>query len=239
MNVLITGGASGLGKAIVQHLAESRNKFNIFFTYASSETAAKELIEKYSNTNAIPCDYKNTNSVNDLIVKLEELNLDILIHNSYTEIIKEHFHKTDSSLYLQSFQQNILPLIQITQECLKHFRKKKSGKIITILTSYIINKPPTGLSMYVANKNYLHSLTKSWAVENVKFNISSNCISPSIMLTNLTADTDERIIEQIINEHPLKKLLTVQEVAQTVHFLCTTTNQLNGQNIVLNATENF
>lgn len=78
--------------------------------------------------------------------------------------------------------------------------------------------PPIGSSTYIANKAYLEKLTKVWAIENSKFNITSNSISPSFMQTKLTSEIDERIIEQIISNHPLKKLLTVDEVAETVLF---------------------
>ena len=75
------------------------------------------------------------------------------------------------------------------------YKKKRKGKIITILTSFLLNSPPIGSSSYVANKAYLKSLTKSWANENIKFNVTSNTISPSFMQTNFTSDVDERIID--------------------------------------------
>jgi len=82
-------------------------------------------------------------------------------------------------------------------------------------------------------------LTQVWATENIKFNITSNTVSPSFMFTNLTAGTDDRVIEQIVTNHPLKKLLTVEEVADTVLFLTTAPTHINGVDIVLNAGTNF
>lgn len=92
-----------------------------------------------------------------------------------------------------------------------------------------------GTASYIASKSYLAGLVKSWAAENSKFNIASNSVSPSFMQTGLTAAVDERLIEQMVEAHPLKKLLTVEEVAKTVKFLCESTAQLNGVDIVLNA----
>ena len=115
----------------------------------------------------------------------------------------------------------------------------KSGKIITILTSALVDKPPSGASSYVANKAYLQSLVKSWAVENKKFNITSNSVSPSLMLTKLTSDIDERIIDQIIDNHPLKKILETSEVAETVAFLVNSSQQINGIDLVINSAESI
>ena len=55
------------------------------------------------------------------------------------------------------------------------------------------------------------------------------------MQTNLTADIDERVVEQIKENHPLKNLLTVDEVAETVSFLVNASNQINGIDIIMNA----
>jgi NAD(P)-dependent dehydrogenase (short-subunit alcohol dehydrogenase family) len=136
---------------------------------------------------------------------------------------------------LTDFKNNLIPVIEITQEILNNFRKKKSGKIITVLSSALIDLPPIGSSVYVANKAYLEKLTKVWAAENVKYNITSNSISPSFMQTKLTSEVDERIIEQMLDNHPLKKLLTVEEVAETVLFLTNASSHINGIDIVMNS----
>ncbi|MDA7855146.1 SDR family oxidoreductase [Cyclobacteriaceae bacterium] len=107
------------------------------------------------------------------------------------------------------------------------------------MTSFLLDSPPIGTSSYVANKAYLKSLTKSWANENKKFNISSNSISPSFMLTNFTSEVDERIIDQIINDHPLKKILGTSDVAETIAFLANSSQQINGIDLVINAGDNI
>ena len=55
------------------------------------------------------------------------------------------------------------------------------------------------------------------------------------MQTNLTANVDERVIEQIKDSHPLKQILLVEEVANTVLFLVKASSQINGIDIVMNA----
>ncbi|HEY2584005.1 MAG TPA: SDR family oxidoreductase, partial [Mucilaginibacter sp.] len=105
-----------------------------------------------------------------------------------------------------------------------------------ILSAALVNTPPIGSAVYVANKAYLEELTKVWAVENLKFNITSNAVSPSLMLTNLTASMDERLIEQIKNDRPL---LSTEEVAESVLFLVNAGQQINGVNLIINAAGNI
>jgi 3-oxoacyl-[acyl-carrier protein] reductase len=234
MNILITGGASGLGEAITLKLAsDSANK--VFFTYFKSKKRAGEIESKFSNTKAIACDFEDEQSVTNLLSIFEKENIQVLVNNAFTGLSANYFHKTDANYFLDNFSRNILPVIKVTQQAILHFRKQKFGKIVTVLSSYIINKPPIGMSEYVASKNYLLSLSKSWATENVKFNIVSNCISPSTMLTNLTSETDERIIEEMQNAHPLKKLITPVEVADSINYLINASQQINGTNMILNA----
>jgi 3-oxoacyl-[acyl-carrier protein] reductase len=239
MNVLITGGASGLGEAITRRSAlESKNK--IYFTYNQSITNSHQIEADHPNTTAIKCDFKDKNDIAGLVNKIAELDIDILINNAYTgQFLGSHFHKTQLDNFIAGFTDNIVPTISITQAAISVFRKKKFGKIITILSAALVNTPPIGSAVYVANKAYLEELTKVWATENIKFNITSNSISPAFMLTGFTNSMDERLVEQITNNHPLNKLLTTAEVAESVQYLINASQQVNGINLILNSGANI
>jgi NAD(P)-dependent dehydrogenase (short-subunit alcohol dehydrogenase family) len=235
MNILITGGASGLGEAITRKLAQDRDNM-IYFTFSKSGENAKRIQSTLPNTMPIKCDFGNAIELKSLTDSIKKLDVDVLINNAYSgEFLKSYFHKVPADEFLNDFKENIIPVIEITQAAILGFRSKKRGKIITILTSALLNTPPIGSSVYIANKAYLEKLTKVWAGENARFNISSNSVSPSFMQTHLTAGIDERLVEQIKEKHPLKNLLTVDEVAETVSFLVNASNQINGIDIVMNA----
>ena len=239
MNILITGGASGLGEAITKTLArEVYNK--VYFTYSKSAENAHKIEAEFNNTVSIKCDFKDHADVTALANSITDFDIDILINSAYNgSFLKAHFNKIAPSDFTDEFVTNIIPTIIITQSAIALFRKKKTGKIITILTAALANVPPIGSAIYSANKAYLEKLTKVWANENIKFNITSNSVSPSFMLTNMTADTDERMVEQIISSHPLKKLLTVEEVAESVLFLSKASNHINGIDVLINAGNNL
>lgn len=235
MNILITGGASGLGEAVTKKLA-SNASHKIFFTYSNSAANAKSIENEFSNCEGIKCNFKNSEEVSALAEKISVMDIDVLINNAISNPITiKHFQRTDISVFRDGFLYNVLPLIQITQKAIVHFRKKKFGKIINVLSSYVMNTPPAGLSEYVAAKSYIASLSRSWASENSKFNVTSNSVSPSFMLTNLNAETDERIVDDMKNNHPLKTLLTVEEAAESINFLVNCSQQINGINLPLNA----
>jgi len=238
MNILITGGASGLGEAITRKLASDTNN-KVFFTYNNSSDKAKNIEADYPNTKGIKCNFLDEGEIESLLSFIDTSETDVLVNSAFAaESALKHFHKADVSKFTANFQSNVIPVIRITQRAILSFRKRKFGKIINILSSAIVGNPPKGWSEYVAQKAYLESFSKSWAVENIEYNISSNSISPSFMMTNLTSNTDERTIEQIIAANPLKKLLSTDEVADTVEFLSKCSNQINGVNLIINAGTN-
>jgi NAD(P)-dependent dehydrogenase (short-subunit alcohol dehydrogenase family) len=195
------------------------------------------LESSFANVTAIQCDFSVPADVEALCEAVARFDLQVLINNAMTGFEQNYFHKLDPAHFTDSFQKNVVPAIRITQAALKQFRKAKFGKIITILSAAIINKPPIGWSEYVASKCYLLSLSKSWATENAAFNISANCISPAFMQTSLTGGTDERIIEDMLSKHPLKALLKVEEVADAVGYFVHASQHANGINLILNAAQ--
>jgi len=235
MNILITGGASGLGEAITRQLVKDGANA-VYFTYNHSTASAKSIVNDYANASAIKCDFRKQDELDELCTNIPGFDIDILVHNAYIgSFIGDYFHKTDNANFHSSYVENIVPAIMITQAALIQFRKKKSGHIITILSSVLNEKPPIGASVYFANKSYLRALTKTWAAENSKYNILSNSISPSFMLTNLTSGIDERVIDQIRENQPGKKLMTPEQVAHGVSKLIYQPNNLNGVDLIMNA----
>jgi NAD(P)-dependent dehydrogenase (short-subunit alcohol dehydrogenase family) len=239
MKIIITGGASGLGGSITRAFARDVSN-TVCFTYNNSRQKAEQILKDHGNSIAVKCDFRNEEERKRLTDSIRSFDPDVLINNAYSgEFLSAHFHKTPSEDFLTNFRDNIIPVIEITQAAIECFRKKKQGRIITILTAALTNVPPMGSAVYIAGKAYLEKLTKVWATENGRFNISSNSVSPSFLSTDLTAGFDERVVSQITESHPLKRLLTVEEVTESVLFLAKASPQLNGIDILMNAAMNI
>jgi NAD(P)-dependent dehydrogenase (short-subunit alcohol dehydrogenase family) len=235
MNILITGGSSGLGKAIVERLAGELNH-RVYFTYHSKHEEAMKMEQTFSGVKAVQLDFCDLVAVEEFAQEvLPTMELDVLVNNAYVGSPNgTHFHKTAIEDFRTSFEQNLLPSILLTQACISGFRKRKNGRIINVLTSYLMDLPPMGFSIYASNKAYLAQLTKCWCKENVKFGITVNSVMPDYMQTGF-ANVDERIIEQMEQEHPLKRLLQPEEVAEVVVSLMKTSKQVNGVAIPITA----
>lgn len=236
MNILITGGTSGLGKATVELLAEYNH--HIYFSYLATEeftTVALEMMKRLKNVTAIPVNFCDEESVNAFCEQMKFKEIDVLVNCTYVgKPQTTYFHKIAPIEFLKAFQYNIIPTVKITQMVIEGMKKRRFGKIINIITEAVIGLPPMGYTLYVANKAYLMELSNVWNKEYTRYNITSNCILPAYMQTNF-AKVDERILEQMQKEHPLKQLLTPEQVAQTVKFLVDASQQINGVKLPINA----
>lgn len=237
MNILVTGGASCLGEAITRRLA-ANPLHKIYFSYNSSVSSSEKIINSFPNTYGFQLDLKNQVALEGFIGEVSTLNIDAVVHNAFTGFEEKHFHKISWQEFSDGFLSNVIPVIKLTQALIPGFKKNRFGKIITILTAALVNRPPVGWSEYVAGKAYLHSLVKSWAVEYAAYNITSNAISPAFMETSLTSFIDPRVVEEMKSKHHLKSLLRTDEVAEVVNFFLESTQQINGHNFLINSGQN-
>ena len=238
MNIIITGGSSGLGKALVEVCAAS-GKDQVMFTYFQHEDEAKALAGRFANVTAVQVNFSDEASVIHFAEMIEEKPTDVLINNAYAgQPQGVHFHKTAPEDYAKAFEINVMPVIRITQACVAGMRKRKFGKIINIITSYVMDVPPTGFSVYTATKAYIRQLSKSWSKELGRFNITSNCILPDYMQTSF-GQVEDFQLEQMKSAHPLKELLKPEEVALVVCHLIQSSQQLNGVEIPINAAQHI
>ena len=236
MNILITGGSSGLGKALTELLVA--NGHFVHFTYLPTleySQVVEEMKSSLKNVEAHPLDFCSMDDVEAFCAKVSTLDLDVLVNSAYVGAPQTtYFHKIPVADFQLAFQRNLLPTIAITQAAINVFRAKKFGKIINVISESVLGLPPMGYAIYAANKAYLMELSNVWNAEYTRYNITSNCVLPAYMQTSF-AQVDPRIKVQMEQSHPLRKLLTVEEVADVIKFLIDASQQVNGVKIPINA----
>ena len=136
MNILITGGTSGLGKATVELLVKDGHQ--AYFSYLATEeftAVAKEMEATYANVKTIPLNFCEDESVDGFCEQMKEWDLDVLVNCTYVgKPQNTYFHKTAPEDFLKAFEMNIIPTVKITQAAIEGLKKKKFGKIINIIT---------------------------------------------------------------------------------------------------------
>lgn len=234
-SILITGGASGLGKSIAKQLA-SRENDEIIITYNTSKIEAEELANQYENISILRYDLTDFDSRKEFLSTISEQKIDILINNAYyTDLTQAYFHKTPKDKFYNEFSNNLVPFVELNQLIVSKLRKNKGGRILTILTSGLHGSKPIGWASYLSFKSATKTICETIAKENARFGVVSNMISPSLMETEMTRVFDNRILDSLRESHPLKRFLRPEEVSELVEYMIGSSLHINGVDILLDA----
>ncbi len=112
--------------------------------------------------------------------------------------------------------------------------ERQYGRVINI-SSVNAQRGQFGQTNYSAAKAGMHGFTKTLAMEVAKFGITVNTISPGYLATDMVMSVPENIREKIIQQIPVGRLGSTDEVAEAVAFLATDNNSyITGSNISIN-----
>lgn len=175
-NVLITGGASGLGKNIAEYLIDSR--YNVFIIdRISLDIVDAEYYKKISGY--FQLDLSNIENLKQLIQQKSFPKVDILVNNASIRLFKPFLDFTEKEIKLYNMV-NVEAIIIITHLLSKKMFKQGFGKVININSRAAFYGFTTG-SLYTSTKSFLLRFTESIAndFKNSGLNITANSICPS------------------------------------------------------------
>ncbi len=217
---LVTGGAQGIGKAIAVRLA--KDGVDVVVADINIDLTQSVLAEMKSwgvSAIALKADVANSQEVEDLVKKVQEKfpTLDILVNNAGISkdglLIRISEQDWDRVLDV-----NLKGAFNLTKSVAKVMIKQKSGRIINI-TSVIGMMGNVGQTTYAASKAGLIGLTKSTAKELASRGITVNAVAPGYILTSMTENLPQSAKDAFLNQIPLKRAGTPEEVANLVAFL--------------------
>lgn len=218
---LVTGGSRGIGKAIALRLAEYGA--DVAITYARSADAAEEVKAEIENMGrrakaiqADAVDFEKAEAViNEIVEDWEKL--DILVNNAGITRDNLILRMTEEQ-WDEVIETNLKSIFNYSKAVAKPMMRNRGGSIINI-SSVVGISGNAGQSNYAASKAGIIGFTKSYAKELASRNIRSNVIAPGYILTEMTEELDEKVLENIRNETPLGRAGNPEEVADAVAFL--------------------
>ena len=177
-------------------------------------------------------DIKEVSRLSEVLI--EKYDISKVLHLAAPSVKQKNFENLDFNDLTYNINVQLLSTVELIKPVLKKMKKSKQGKIVFILSSYVLGVPPKYTSSYVISKYALLGLLKSLASEYGQFNIQVNGISPSMVETKFISNIHESIIEKIALESPLKRNLLIEEIIPAIKFfLSSESNYINGVNLPL------
>jgi 3-oxoacyl-[acyl-carrier protein] reductase len=223
--ILVTGGASGLGKAIVEILAEEKAKVAI--NYRSKKDAADSLALKLRSnycvdTLAVYADISNEDDVRSMFdcIELQLGSIHAVVNNAAycanpecAELTLEEFRKCVDI--------NLQGMFLVCRETVRRLRaRRSSGNIVNISSQAALRGSASGKTAYDMTKAGILGFTRSLAIETGKDGINVNAVLPGLMYTEIIAAAIDADPERFNKRSLLGRIAKTEEIAQVAVFLC-------------------
>ncbi|NND33842.1 MAG: 3-oxoacyl-[acyl-carrier-protein] reductase [Saprospiraceae bacterium] len=218
---LVTGGSRGIGSGIVKRFVHAGA--TVYFTYLSSAQSAQDLVTSLQGAEgeAIPfqsnaADYNEAQQAIEKVIS-ETGKIDVLINNagitSDTLMLRMSEEQWDTVMTA-----NLKSVFNLTKHALRPMLKNRKGSIVN-MSSVVGVFGNAGQANYAASKSGIIGFTKSIAKEVGSRNIRCNAIAPGYIETEMTAELDQSVKETFLQNIPLKRMGTAEEVADLALFL--------------------
>lgn len=219
--VIVTGGTRGIGRGVAEAFLAAGA--TVIATYRSNAAAAEKFLEtneQYEDRLHLrQFDVSAHTDVVSFFRYVEESfkQFEILVNNSGI--------RRDSVVGMMSvedwndvIQTNLTGTYHMSKIAVQHLMRQKYGRIINI-TSPIGRYGFAGQANYAASKAGQVAFTRSVSKEVASRNITVNCVSPGFIDTDLIADLPDDQKKQYLDQVPMKRFGSIEEVARAVLFL--------------------
>lgn len=238
---IVTGGATGLGRAIALEFA--RRGVRVGFNYLNvrgrdiaaqallTETALRGLgVEVYSAA----CDVRDAGAVDAFVeaVKAELGGVHYLVNNAGIAHDGALWRLSDEA-WTEVMDTNVTGAFHCIRAVAPTLRKQRYGKIVNV-SSHQAYTPGFGITNYAASKAAVIGLTRSAAVDLGPSSINVNAVAPGFVRTEMIARLPAEVIERAEKESLLNRVAEPEDVANVVAFLCSEeARHITGQVIVV------
>jgi len=216
---LITGGANGIGLATTERFAKEGAKIILWDVSDQGNEIADRLKMEGHEIIFKKVSVTNQDEVQKAITEAHEHfgRIDILINNAGITrdrtLLKMTMQEWDDVISV-----NLTGVFICTQAIAPIMKEQNYGRIVSASSNVAI-RGNFGQTNYVATKSAIIGMTKVWAMELGRYNITVNCIAPGFITTAMTEAMPEEVRKQTIPNIPLGKWGVPDDIANGYLYL--------------------
>jgi 3-oxoacyl-[acyl-carrier protein] reductase len=226
--VLVTGAASGMGRATAHLFADEGAKVALCDLDVERLFAVVDEITEVHGPDAAVgygCDASDHAALRKLVggIVLKWGGIDVLINNAGVSLPNSAFQDDDSyeANWARTLDINLTSHSRLVRLCLPYLREAEGGGRIVNIASTEAIVATAGMTAYAASKAGVAGLTRSLAVELGRHGVTVNCICPGPILTGMTAPIPDEAKQTYAKRRvPLRRYGLPEEVAHITLSMC-------------------
>jgi len=225
---IVTGGASGIGRAIAKRFAASGARVCVVdLDSSAAESLVREIKTAGGDADSRACDITNQSQINSTFRQIfQSGKVDILVNSAGVAHIGT-LESTTAQDFERVFRINVMGMYHCKQACIGHMKANKGGVILNMASVSAM----VGLQerfAYSTSKGAVVAMTHSVAKDYLPFNIRCNCISPARVHTPLVdgylaknyPGQEKEMFEKLSRVQPIGRMGQPDEIASLALFLC-------------------
>jgi len=232
--VLTTGALTGIGRATALAFAREGDQIVVSGRHGETgEELAQELRAQGAEAEFICADVRHDDEMRNLVDQTVNRfgRLDVAVNNAGTE---GHVTEQTQESYAAVFDTNVLGTLLGMKHEMRAMAKQGGGSIVNL--SYVLGKVRApNAAVYTASKHAVEGLTKAAALEGAETGVRVNAVAPgpveTEMLNRFTGGGEGKA--NFLQNVPVKRAASPQEIADTILFLACKAPFLTGQSIVV------
>jgi 3-oxoacyl-[acyl-carrier protein] reductase len=218
---LVTGGASGIGQAVVESLCERGIRvFVADIDLARATDVVADIAQRGRNAEAFRLDVSKSEDVVALfrVLRTRCQGLDLLVNGAAILGDSALIEDMSDAQWRRVMSVNLDGTFFCCREAVRWMKEAGGGRIVNF-SSVAGLMPTPGALHYSASKGAVIQLTKTLARETARYNLRVNAVAPGYVQTPMLDAMDASFREQTLHRTPLKRFATPQEIAGLVVFL--------------------
>ena len=239
--VVVTGGATGLGRCIAMEFARMRCRVAFCFVELPGRDVTEQaLLTETACTamgaeiHAARCDVRDRGQVERFIADVTHRfgTVHYLVNNAGIAMDGALWRLSDEA-WREVIDTNVTGAFNCIRAVSPIYRKQRYGKVVSV-SAHQAGRPGFGVANYAASKAALEGLTRAAAVELGPANVNVNAVAPGFIRTERLMMLPREVIERAQKHSVLGRVAEPEDVAHVITFLCSDeARHITGQTIVV------